>query len=53
MKDRKHLTEREVDKLIDATKDSRNAARDRKQNGNKAKKPTLTSDNSQFTTTSR
>ena len=29
MTDRKYLTKREVDKLIDATKDSRNVARDR------------------------
>ena len=29
MGDRKHLTEREVDKLMDATKGSRNAVRDR------------------------
>ena len=29
MKDRKHLVSAEVDKLIDAAKDSRNAARDR------------------------
>lgn len=29
MGDRKHLTEREVDKLMDATRGSRNAARDR------------------------